>query len=137
VARYIDTTAGGRLTRSELVRRAGVTIVGATALGRPAPAARAACTPLLITPPFPEYTSGHSVQSGAAAEVLTALFGRIAFIDRTHETRGLPPRSFRSFEEAAREAALSRLYGGIHFRAAIDRGLEQGACIGRQVAALT
>ena len=94
-----------------------------------------AWTPLLITPPFPEYTSGHSVQSAAAAEVLTSLFGRIAFTDRTHEARGLPPRSFGSFEEAAREAALSRLYGGIHFRAAIERGLEQGTCIGRQVVA--
>lgn len=95
-----------------------------------------AWTPLLATPPFPEYTSGHSVQSGAAAQVLTDLFGEVAFIDRTHERRGLPARSFRSFSEAAEEAAVSRLYGGIHFRAAIERGLEQGRCIGRHVSAL-
>lgn len=93
-------------------------------------------TPLLATPPFPEYTSGHSVQSGAAAQVLTDLFGEVAFVDRTHESRGLPARSFRSFHEAAEEAAVSRLYGGIHFRAAIERGLEQGHCIGRHVSAL-
>jgi hypothetical protein len=95
-----------------------------------------AWTPLLVTPPFPEYTSGHSVQSGAAAQVLADLFGDLAFVDGTHERRGLPARSFRSFHEAAEEAAVSRLYGGIHFRAAIERGLEQGRCIGRHVSAL-
>lgn len=93
-------------------------------------------TPLLVTPPFPEYTSGHSVQSGAAAQVLTDLFGPLAFTDRTHESRGLPARSFGSFLEAAQEAAISRLYGGIHFRTAIERGLEQGICIARHVSAL-
>jgi len=93
-------------------------------------------TPLLVTPPFPEYTSGHSVQTAAAAHVLTGLFGELAFTDHTHDARGLPPRSFSSFIAAAEEAAISRLYGGIHFRAAIERGLEQGACIGEQVTAL-
>jgi hypothetical protein len=86
---------------------------------------------LLITPPFPEYPSGHSTQSGAAATVLTAAFGEsFAFTDATHEDDGLPPRNYKSFWEAAEEAGMSRLYGGIHFRAAIDRGLEQGRCIG-------
>jgi hypothetical protein len=93
-------------------------------------------TSLLVTPPFPEYTSGHSVQTAAAAQVLTSLFGQLAFTDHTHDARGLPPRTFSSFVAAAEEAAISRLYGGIHFRAAIERGLEQGACIGEQVAAL-
>ena len=93
-------------------------------------------TPFLITPPFPEYTSGHSVQSGAAAHVLTDLFGALAFTDRTHERRGLAPRSFGSFIEAAHEAATSRVYGGIHFRAACERGAEQGICIGKRVGAL-
>jgi hypothetical protein len=93
--------------------------------------------PILVTPPFPEYTSGHPVQSGAAAQVLTDLFGRrFAFVDRTHEARGLPARSFVSFFQAAREAAISRLYGGIHYRSAIDRGLEQGRCVGRAVSSL-
>jgi len=93
--------------------------------------------PFLATPPFPEYTSGHSVQSGAAAQVLTELFGDVAFTDHTHDSRGLAPRSFGSFLEAAEEAAISRLYGGIHFRPAIELGLEQGRCIGERVSTLT
>ena len=87
--------------------------------------------PLLITPPFPEYPSGHSTQSGAAAAVLTAIFGEgYSFGDPTHEADGIAVRQFGSFQAAAEEAALSRLYGGIHFRAGIERGLEQGRCIG-------
>lgn len=86
---------------------------------------------LLITPPFPEYPSGHSTQSGAAAAVLTHVFGdNYAFRDTTHEADGLKPRQFKSFWDAANEAGISRLYGGIHFRAAIERGLDQGRCIG-------
>ena len=78
--------------------------------------------PLLITPPFPEYPSGHSTQSGAAAAVLTALFGEnFAFEDDTAQGDGLKPRAFPSFWAAAEEAGISRLYGGIHFRAAIER----------------
>lgn len=86
---------------------------------------------LLITPPFPEYPSGHSTQSGAAAVVLEKLFGtNRAFTDRTHEADGLVPRKFASIWAAAEEAGISRLYGGIHYRAAIEKGLEQGRCIG-------
>ena len=96
-----------------------------------------AWTPLLVTPPFPEYTSGHSVQSSAAAEVLTKMFGQMPFTDHTHDDRGLAPRSFGSFIQAAEEAAISRLYGGIHFRPAIEKGLAQGWCIGQAVDALT
>ncbi len=93
--------------------------------------------PLLITPPFPEYTSGHSVQSGAAAAVLDGMFGAaFAFTDRTHEDDGMAPRTYPSFRAAAEEAAVSRLYGGIHFRSAIDVGLTEGACIGASAAAL-
>jgi membrane-associated phospholipid phosphatase len=87
--------------------------------------------PLLITPPFPEYPSGHSTQSGAAAQVLTQVFGDpFPFTDTTHEDDGLPGRDFPGFWAAAQECGISRLYGGIHFRAAIERGLEQGACVG-------
>jgi membrane-associated phospholipid phosphatase len=93
--------------------------------------------PLLITPPFPEYPSGHSTQSGAAATVMTALFGEgFAFEDATHVDDGLAARAFPDFWAAAEEAAMSRLYGGIHFRAAIERGLEQGRCVGTYTAAL-
>jgi hypothetical protein len=92
---------------------------------------------LLITPPFPEYPSGHSSQSGAAEVVMASLFGEsFAFVDATHERDGIKPRKFASFRAAAEEAAISRLYGGIHFRAAIERGLEQGRCIGKHAAAL-
>jgi hypothetical protein len=93
--------------------------------------------PLLTTPPFPEHPSGHSVQSAAAAAVLTERFGdRYAFDDHTHHQRGLPPRSFASFNDAAAEAAISRLYGGIHFRPAVELGIEQGRSIGAAVNAL-
>ena len=93
--------------------------------------------PLLNTPPFPEYPSGHSVQSAAAATVLTAYFGEgFAFDDATGADDGLSARTFSSFWAAADEAALSRLYGGIHFRAAIEQGLMQGRCIGAYAAAL-
>lgn len=92
---------------------------------------------LLITPPFPEYPSGHSTQSGAAASVLTQVFGEnFSFDDASHERDGLDKRHYSSFWAAAQEAALSRLYGGIHFRAAIEQGLEQGRCIGGFVNAL-
>ena len=88
----------------------------------------------MTTPPFPEYTSGHSVQPGAAASVLTALFGdNYKFTDKTHAERGLPPRTFYSFFQAADEAALSRLYGGIHYMPAIELRLMQGKCIGAKV----
>jgi hypothetical protein len=96
-----------------------------------------AITDAVNTPPFPEYTSGHSVQSAAAAIVLTSLFGdNYAFVDNTHANLGFSARSFASFQMAAQEAAISRLYGGIHYRAAIESGLEQGECVGEQVLAL-
>jgi hypothetical protein len=90
----------------------------------------------VVTPPFPEYTSGHSVQTAAFAQVLFDLFGDFPFTDHTHDERGLAPRSFSSCFAMAEETAISRLYGGIHFRAAIEQGLEQGKQIGRQVSAL-
>ncbi len=93
--------------------------------------------PLLITPPFPEYPSGHSTQSAAAAVVLGRIFGEhYSFDDAAHAADGLKPRHFESFWAAAKEAAESRLYGGIHFRAAIERGLEQGQCIAAYANAL-
>ena len=88
--------------------------------------------PLLQTPPFPEYSSGHSVVSAAAAEALTGMYGEpFAFEDTTEVSFGLPVRRFASFREAAEEAALSRLYGGIHYRMAAERGVEQGRGVGR------
>lgn len=87
--------------------------------------------PVLQTPPFPEYTSGHSVVSGAASTVLTDVFGEnFAFKDDTELPYGLPVRTFSSFREAADEAAISRMYGGIHYRAAVEVGVKQGRDLG-------
>lgn len=87
--------------------------------------------PLLQTPPFPEYTSGHSVVSTCSAAVLTSVFGdNFAFTDDTELQFGLPKRSFASFSAAAKEAAMSRLYGGIHYKAAIVNGIDHGKNIG-------
>ncbi len=87
--------------------------------------------PILQTPPFPEYTSGHSVVSGAASTVLTAIFGDdFSFLDDTETAYGLPIRPFPSFNVAAQEAAISRMYGGIHYRAAVEVGIGQGIKIG-------
>lgn len=90
--------------------------------------------PLLQTPPFPEYPSGHSVASGAAAVIATQLLGEnFAFTDDTEVEFGLKPRSFTSFYQAADEAAMSRLYGGIHYMPAIKNGLAQGKAIGSMI----
>ncbi|GAA3510317.1 hypothetical protein GCM10022393_24490 [Aquimarina addita] len=90
--------------------------------------------PILQTPAFPEYTSGHSVASTAAATMLTSIFGEnYAFTDSTEIPYGLPARSFNSFNDAAAEAAISRLYGGIHYMPAITNGVEQGKQIGNYV----
>jgi len=87
--------------------------------------------PILQTPAFPEHTSGHSVISSAAAVMLTALLGDdFAFTDTTEEKYGLPIRKFKSFYAASDEAAISRLYGGIHYMPAIRDGVTQGKTIG-------
>ena len=90
--------------------------------------------PLLQTPPFPEYTSGHSVISGSAAVTLTKLFGEnFSFTDSTEIEFGLTSRSFKSFEEACDEAAISRMYGGIHYRPAFENGLTEGKAVGTYI----
>ena len=90
--------------------------------------------PQLQTPPFPEYTSGHSVASSSVAVVLTYLLGdNFSFVDTSEIYFGLPAREFKSFNQAAAEAAISRLYGGIHFRDACDNGIVQGKQVGQFV----
>lgn len=90
--------------------------------------------PLLQTPPFPEYTSGHSVISRAAAVTLTDLYGdNFAFTDTTELLYGLPERKYNSFIHASEEAAISRLYGGIHYMMAIEEGVNQGHAVGNYV----
>ncbi len=86
--------------------------------------------PLLSTPNFPTYTSGHSTQSGAAATALTEMFGAIAFTDTTHSDLNpellFTDRSFLNFHQAANEAKVSRLYGGIHYVFDNQDGYELG-----------
>jgi hypothetical protein len=88
-------------------------------------------TPFIQTPPFPEYTSGHSVISHAAAAVLTQLYGEnFAFTDSTQAEYDLKNREFKSFYDASAEASISRFYGGIHFKNALTQGSEQGKKVG-------
>ena len=88
--------------------------------------------PLLQTPPFPEYLSGHSVISTAAAELLTRLLGdKVGFTDTSELAFGLPARRFASFRQAADEAAISRFYGGIHFHDAVAAGQQAGRRVGQ------
>lgn len=89
--------------------------------------------PLIPTPPFPEYPSGHSTQSAAAAEVLTTLLGDVPFEDSTSISLGHAARRFPSFRAAAEEAGMSRIYGGIHFPVGNSGGRTLGRCIGEKV----
>ena len=91
-------------------------------------------TPLLTTPPFPEYTSGHSTFSSAGATVLAKFFGtdNIPFTTVSEDVPGVS-RSYASFSEAAAEAGMSRIYGGIHFMSANHQGLLSGARLGQFV----
>ena len=89
--------------------------------------------PLIPTPPFPEYPSGHSTVSAAAAAVLASTLGDGAFDDSTGLTIGNPVRRFESFTAAAHEAGLSRIYGGIHFPYGNLGGRALGECIGAKV----
>jgi len=90
--------------------------------------------PLLQTPPFPEYTSGHSVISAAASVALTGVYGdNFAFTDSTEVEFGMAPRSFNSFKQASDEAAISRFYGGIHYMPACREGVKEGMAVGELI----
>lgn len=90
--------------------------------------------PYIQTPPFPSYTSGHATISGAAAEVMTYWFGnRLIFSDTSLAEFGIKPRTINSFREAAKEAALSRMYGGIHFSFDNNEGNKAGIQLGQLI----
>jgi len=90
--------------------------------------------PILQTPPFPEYPSGHSVVSGTLTTLLTYQFGdNFSYIDSTELPFGNAPRKFESFKKAADEACISRMYGGIHFIPAIVEGRAMGDSIGEYI----
>jgi membrane-associated phospholipid phosphatase len=91
-------------------------------------------TSSIATPPFPSYTSGHSTFSSAVASILTAEIGnQISFTDSSKVAEGFSPRSFNNFMEAAQEAAVSRLYGGIHYSFDNDNGFICGQRIALHV----
>lgn len=119
-------------------------IHGADTDGNAATVADPTWTPLLKTPPFPSYTSGHSTFSGAASTVLAAIFGdhvhfasqadgHNGFTQRPLAESQVARRSFDSFTEAAEEAGRSRIYGGIHFEFDNQAGLLAGRAIGSRV----
>jgi len=94
---------------------------------------------LIATPPFPSYTSGHASCSGAGFDMLTYIFGEnYAFIDQSHKLKydqgdkNFEPRAFASFRSAAAEAAVSRLYGGIHYEFDNTEGLLSGRAIAKK-----
>ena len=83
------------------------------------------------TPPFPEYTSGHSVISSASATVLTALIPQpYSFTDSSEMYINLPARHFKNFREASNEASISRFYGGIHYMPSLVNGIKEGMDVG-------
>ncbi len=89
---------------------------------------------VIPTPPFPEYPSGHSVQSAAAVQVLKRLVGdTVAFSDSTQVDVGQPPRAFANFSAALADVAVSRIYAGVHYVPAVVDGMTQGVCIGDRV----
>jgi PAP2 superfamily len=94
-------------------------------------------SPLIPTPPFPDFTSAHSVQTGAAARVLADIFGdNTTFTDYSINDLGYTPRTFTKFSDYANEVGLSRIYGGIHIRSSDFIGLDQGNKVGINVSAL-
>ena len=94
-------------------------------------------SPLIGTPPFPDFTSAHSVQTGAAARVLADIFGdNTTFTDYSINDLGYTARTFTKFSDYANEVGLSRIYGGIHIRGSDFIGLDQGNKVGINVSAL-
>jgi hypothetical protein len=83
-------------------------------------------TSLIVTPAHPEYPAGHAAQSMAAATALTQALGNISFTDHSYDHLGFKPRKFSNFREAGKEAGMSRLYGGIHYRPSINAGYTLG-----------
>jgi hypothetical protein len=89
--------------------------------------------PYIPTPPFPEHPAGHATQSSAAASVMTALMGTVAFEDSSGLWIGHDVRKFPSFKAAADEAGISRIYAGIHYPSGNEAGKTLGKCVGDQV----
>jgi hypothetical protein len=117
---------------AENVWRPVTAIQNADQDNNPATTADATWMPLISTPPFPSYTSGHSTFSGAAATVLTGYFGNVPFSD-SGDPLQQSTRTFTNFQQAAEEAGLSRIYGGIHYSFDNQDGLTAGRAVGNYV----
>ena len=90
--------------------------------------------PLISTPPHPEYSAAHATLSASAGYALESVFGQnYGFTDHTYDVLGMSPRTFGSFEAAGREAGISRVYGGIHYRPSVETGNLQGKKVGENV----
>jgi len=93
--------------------------------------------PMIATPPHPEYPGGHATMSSSIAEVLGALFGNeYSFTDHTYDHLGMTPRTYSSFRDIAREAAISKVYGGIHYGLSVEVGLQQGKDVTQNIVAI-
>jgi hypothetical protein len=101
--------------------------------GNPATAADPGWTPLMATPAHPEYPSGHSCNSSAAAYVLSAYFGESTRFTMDSEVMIGVTRSFESFPEATTEVKNARIFGGMHFRSACDDGAKIGIDVAKYV----
>jgi membrane-associated phospholipid phosphatase len=113
--------------------RAVTAIRDAAALNNPQITPDPTFSSLITTPPFPSYVSGHSTFSSAAATVLSAIYGSHDSFTATSESLPGVTRSFTSFAQAAQEAGLSRIYGGIHYMFDNTAGLALGQQIGNYV----
>lgn len=91
---------------------------------------------LVATPPHPEYPAAHAFITGSVMEAAQRVLGEVAVTDRTYEFKGWSARPFNSLFDAAREAGISRLYGGIHYRRSIEIGLELGENLGNEIGGL-
>lgn len=90
--------------------------------------------PYLQSPPFPEYTCGHSTCSSAAAEALTKMYGdNFSYTDTSELEFGIPNRSFTSFRQASDENNLARFYGGIHFHPSCLESTSSGKKVGTYI----
>lgn len=93
--------------------------------------------PLIVTPPYPEYPAAHPFVSSALMEAISSVFGvHYSFTDHTYDFRGFAPRSYKSFEDAAKECGISRVYGGIHYKPSVDIAHVYGQLIGKDAAAV-
>jgi len=89
---------------------------------------------LFNTPPHPDFPSGHSATAGAAEVIFTDLFGEnYAFTNHTYDFLGMPPQSYTSFTDMARQIGLSRVYAGIHTTYACDAALAEGQRIAQNI----